>query len=100
MNSVVSFGLELVNLDGNGADAYFPVTRNMMLNTFNIDVASMLVSATAGGWAEVLCQGRVNRGGPPTFSGAAGYLPAPPSPPKNRPSPGTSCPLRRLTCRS
>jgi hypothetical protein len=79
MSSVVSFGLELVNLNGNGADAYFPVTRNMMLNSYNIDVASMLVSSTTGGWAEVLCQGRVSRGGPPTFSGAAGYLPYPAS---------------------
>jgi hypothetical protein len=79
MSSVVSFGLELVNLNGNGADAYFPVTRNMMLNTYNIDVASMLVAATTGGWTEVLCQGRVSRGGPPAFSGAAGYLPDPPS---------------------
>ena len=79
MNSVVSFGLELVNPDGNGADAYFPVARNMTLNSFNIDVASMLVSASSGGWAEVLCQGRVSRGGPPTFSGSAGYLPYPAS---------------------
>jgi hypothetical protein len=80
MNSVASFGLELVNLNGNGADAYFPVTRSMMLNTYNIDVASMLVSGTAGGWAEVLCQGRVCRGGPPAFSGAAAYLPYASSP--------------------
>jgi hypothetical protein len=80
MNSVASFGLELVNLQGNGADAYFPVARKMILNTFNIDTAFMLVSsATVSGWAEVLCQARVNRGGPPTFSGVAGYLPHKPS---------------------
>ena len=79
MNSVASFGFEVVNLNGNGADAYFPVAKNMMLNTFNIDVAYMLVSSTSGGFAEVLCQGRVSRGGAPTFSGAAGYLPFPTS---------------------
>jgi hypothetical protein len=80
MNSVASFGFELVNLNGNGADAYFPIAKSMMLNTFNIDVASMLVAATAGGWAEVLCQGRVSRGGPPTFNGAAAALPFQASP--------------------
>lgn len=79
MTSVASFGFEIVNLNGNGADAYFPVAKNMMLNTFNIDAALMLVSTTSGGFAEVLCQGRVSRAGPPTFSGTAGYLPSPAS---------------------
>ena len=77
MPSVASFGVELVNLNGNGADAYFRVANPMTLNSFNIDAALMLVSATSGGWAEVLCQGRVCRGAPPTFTGAAAYLPAP-----------------------
>jgi hypothetical protein len=68
MNSV-SFGFELVNLYGNGADAYFPVTRNMVLETFNIDAAFMLTSApAAAGFAEVLCQGKVSRGSAPVFA--------------------------------
>jgi len=75
MKKVVSFGFELVNLNGNGANAYFPVTNNMVLDHYNIDAALMLVSATTGGFAEVLCQGRVCRGGPPTFYGAPDYLP-------------------------
>jgi hypothetical protein len=79
MSSVVSFGFEIVNLNGNGADAYFPVAKNMTLNTFNIDVALMLTSLTTAGFVEVLCQARVNRGGAPAFSGTAGYLPYPTS---------------------
>jgi hypothetical protein len=80
MNSVASFGFELVNLNGNGANAFFPVSKTMVLNQYDIDAAFMVVSATAGGWAEVLCQARICRGGPPTFSGPpAAYLPAPSS---------------------
>jgi hypothetical protein len=78
-NSVASFGFEITNLNGNGADAYFPVAKNMTLNSFNIDVALMLDSTSASGGAEVLCQARVSRGGPPTFSGTSGYLPFPTS---------------------
>lgn len=78
MNSFASFGWELLNLDGNGADAYFRVANAMMLNIVNIDAALMLISSSPGGWAEVLCQGKVVRGGPPGFSAssAAAYLPA------------------------
>ncbi len=82
MTNVVSFGFEIVNLNGNGADAYFPVANKMTLNAFNIDAAFMLTAPPSGpGFAEVLCQGRVARGGPPKFSASvAAYLPFPASP--------------------
>jgi len=75
--SSVSFGFELVNLYGNGADAYFPVTRNMVLDSFNIDAAFVLTAPPANsGFAEVLCQGRVTRGAAPVFSSTVqAYLP-------------------------
>ncbi len=81
-DSVVSFGLEMSNLNNNGADAYFRVGRQMILNTFNIDVAFMLESLpSSAGFAEVLCQGRVSRGSSPVFqAGSAAYLPTPTSP--------------------
>jgi hypothetical protein len=81
-NGVVSFGLEMSNLNNNGADAYFPVSKQMVLNTFNIDVAFMLVSLPSNpGFAEVLCQARVSRGAIPVFEpGNPAYLPMPASP--------------------
>jgi hypothetical protein len=93
MNSFVSFGWELTNLNSNGADAYFRVANAMTLNIVNIDAALMLLAPTPvgwvpgaggpnpGGWAEVLCQAMVARGNPPTFQASpAAYLPAIPTP--------------------
>jgi hypothetical protein len=92
MNSFASFGWELINLDGNGADSYFAVVNAMTLNVVNIDAALMVISPTSGawtgilpssgGWAEVLCQGKVVRGGPPSaFPGSnAAFLPVVASP--------------------
>ena len=81
MSSVAGFGFEIVNLNGNGADAYFPVSNKMILNAFNIDVAFMMVAPPPGaGFAEVLCQGRVSRGTAPVFpTSVAAYLPHPTS---------------------
>jgi hypothetical protein len=83
MNAVVSFGLEMSNLHGNGADAYFRIGKQMILNTFNIDAAFMPVSLpSSASFAEVLCQGRVSRGSPPVFDvspPSAAYLPTPAS---------------------
>jgi hypothetical protein len=75
MKKVASFGFELVNLNGNGANAYFPIANSMTLDYYNIDAALMLVSPTTGGFAEVLCKGQICRGGPPTFTGAPDYPP-------------------------
>jgi hypothetical protein len=79
----VSFGLEMSNLSNNGADAYFRVGKQMILNTFNIHVALMPVSLpSSAGFAEVLCQGRISRGSPPVFDVSppnAAYLPTPTS---------------------
>jgi hypothetical protein len=75
--SVASFGWEVANLNGNGANAYFTVSRNMILNSINIDVAFMITALPAvPGFAEVLCQAGVFRG-MPSFNGAPGsdYLP-------------------------
>jgi hypothetical protein len=82
-NSVVSFGWEVVNLQGNGADVYFRVAHSMRLHKVNIDVAFMITSGTANpGFAEVLCQGSVSRNAAPNFDNSQGpaYLPVLTSP--------------------
>jgi hypothetical protein len=64
-----SFGWELSNLDNNGADAYFKVTRRMTLSFAEVDVAFMITTPPASpGFAEVLCTASVSRGRRPTFS--------------------------------
>jgi hypothetical protein len=63
-----SFGWEVVNLDDNGADVYFEVTSNMVLNAIDIDVAFMITSLPSNpGFTEVLCRAAVSRGAPPKF---------------------------------
>lgn len=41
---IAGFGWELSNLDNNGADVYFEVVSNMILNSASIDVAFMITS--------------------------------------------------------
>jgi hypothetical protein len=80
-NGVAGFGWEMSNLNNNGADAYFLVSKQMILSTFNIDVAFMLTSPPPFvAFAEVLCQAAVSRGGPPAFTtGQHAYLDPPTS---------------------
>jgi hypothetical protein len=80
--ATVSFGWE-VSLKGNGANIYFRVAKDMILNTVNIDVAFMILSLSeTRGFAEVLCQASVSRGVVPTFDNDGGhaYTDTPPSP--------------------
>ncbi len=75
------FGWEIINLNGNGADVYFKVLSNMVLNAVDMDVAAMILSSTAAGFAEVLCSGGVSRQAPPTIvAGAPAYNNFPASP--------------------
>jgi len=80
--STAAFGWEIVNLSNNGADAYFSVQRDMVLNTVDVDLAFSPVSApTTPGLAEVLCQVAVSRGSAPSFgSGSQAYFAPPISP--------------------
>jgi hypothetical protein len=71
---VASFGWEAGNLYGNGADMYFEVLSNIMLNTVNIDVSAVILAATASGFAEVLCTAGVSRQTVPAFSNSGGHL--------------------------
>lgn len=79
--SVVSFGWEITDLDDNGADVYFPVQRDMVFESLDVDVATMLTALpSAPGFLEVLCTGAVGRGAPPTFGPAPqAYLEPPAS---------------------
>lgn len=66
--SFASFGWEVSNLNGNGADVYVEVTSNMTVNSIDTDISFMLTSLPANaGFAEVLCRGAVSRGAPPKF---------------------------------
>ena len=71
-----SFGWEVTNLNGNGANAYFNIPISMVLNSVNIDVSAMPLATGAAGFAEVLCYGGVSRQAVPTFdnSGAHDYI--------------------------
>jgi hypothetical protein len=69
-----SFGWEVSNFNGNGADAYFRVASKMTLDTASIDVAFSIVSLpSAPGLAEVLCQAAVSRGSAPKFDNSQGH---------------------------
>lgn len=76
----VSFGWEVHPLENNGADVYFAVAADMVLEVADVDTALMILSLPASpGFVEVLCTGWVSRGGPPQFVGAPhvyGGLPA------------------------
>jgi hypothetical protein len=65
---VASFGWEICNLNGNGANTYVKVQNNMVLETVNADMSAAIVNGRANGFAEILCQGSVSRQAPPTFS--------------------------------
>jgi hypothetical protein len=73
-SAVGSFGWEVRNFSGNGADAFFRIASKMVLNTATIDVAFSIVSLpTNPGLAEVLCQAAVSRGGSPNFDNSQGH---------------------------
>ncbi len=63
-----SFGWEVTNLDDNGADVFFEVTSNMIVNALDTDVSFMLTALPATpGFAEILCRAAVSRGERPKF---------------------------------
>jgi hypothetical protein len=74
-SQVASFGWEVSNLCDNGANMYVEVLGNIILNSVNIDVSAMILSADKPGFAEVLCTGGVSRQAVPTCnnSGAHAY---------------------------
>ncbi len=66
--SFASFGWEVSNLNDNGADVYFEVTSNMVVNAIDTDVSFMLTALpSAPGFAEILCRAAVSRGERPKF---------------------------------
>jgi hypothetical protein len=72
-SQVASFGWEVTNLDNNGADVYFSVSNNMILNSVHVDAAFMITSTPASpGFAEVLCRAAVSRGTPRFVQGDSG----------------------------
>jgi hypothetical protein len=74
----VSFGWEVINFNGNGANVFFRVLKNIILSSLNVDVALMITSPPSNpGFTEILCQGSVSRGATPNFGNAerAVYLP-------------------------
>jgi hypothetical protein len=73
-SACASFGWEIRNLNGNGANTYFRCSRNMVVNTVNIDLAFMITAMPAApGFAEVLGQASVSRGAAPTFDNSGGH---------------------------
>ena len=81
-NAVASFGWEVTNFSNNGANVYFRIDRNIVLNSIDIDTSFMIPSLTSPGVAEVLCQGSISRQAPPSFSTSPGpsYMPRVASP--------------------
>lgn len=78
---VASFGWEVCNLGGNGANTYVKVANNMVLQTVNVDLAASIMNIKAAGFAEILCTGGVSRQALPSFtSSSQAYVNAPPSP--------------------
>lgn len=79
-NQSAGFGWELCNLCCNGADAYFEVRNNMILEAVDVDVSAAILNDTPTGFAEVLCLGGISQQGPPAFTDAtADYIKLPPS---------------------
>lgn len=68
-----SFGWEVTNLNGNGANAYFSIPVGMLLNSVNIDVSTTPIGVNGAGFAEVLCYGGVSRQGVPAFANSGGH---------------------------
>ena len=78
---VASFGWEVCNLNGNGADTYVKVVNNMTLQTVNADLAASVMSNRVAGFAEILCSAGVSRQAIPTFSNSSQtYINFPASP--------------------
>jgi hypothetical protein len=72
-DAAASFGWE-GSFNGKGADIYFRVSNNMILNALNIDAAFVIEAVpSAPGLAEVLCQASVSRGAAPTFDNSQGH---------------------------
>ena len=70
---VASFGWEVTNLAGNGADMYFKVPSNMVLNAVDVDISAMILNPNSSGFAEILCLGGVSRQAVPTFNNSGGH---------------------------
>jgi hypothetical protein len=78
---VASFGWEVCNLGGNGANTYVKVANNMIVQTVNVDLAASIMSNRAAGFAEILCTGGVSRQALPSFdSSSQAYINFPASP--------------------
>ncbi len=73
VQQVASFGWEVTNLAGNGANMYFKVPTNMVLNAVDIDISAMILASNATGFAEILCIAGVRRQAVPTFNNSAGH---------------------------
>lgn len=71
IQQVASFGWEVTNLAGNGANMYSRVPNNMVLNAVDVDISAMILASNAAGFAEVLCVGGVSRQAVPTFNNSA-----------------------------
>jgi hypothetical protein len=73
-SQVAAFGWEVGNLYGNGADMYFEVLSNIILNSVNVDVSAMILAPpSAPGFAEILCTAGVSRQALPTFNNSGGH---------------------------
>jgi hypothetical protein len=73
-SQVAAFGWEVGNLYGNGADMYFEVLSNIVLNSINVDLSAMVLAVpNMPGFAEVLCTGGVSRQALPTFNNSGGH---------------------------
>ena len=78
---VASFGWEVCNLCGNGANAYLPIQNNMLLQSVSVDVSASILKPTAAGFAEILCLAGVSRQSSPGFNNVApAYVNFPASP--------------------
>lgn len=78
---VASFGWEIVNLGGNGANTYVKVTNNMVIQTVNVDLAASVMTPRVAGFAEILCSGGVSRQSMPVFNNSSqAYVNFPASP--------------------
>ena len=67
---IASFGWEVNNLDNNGADVYFRVADNMILNSLSIDTSFMLTALPSSpGFAEILCRAAASQGPPKFYQG-------------------------------
>jgi hypothetical protein len=75
----MSFGWEVDDLHGNGADVSFEILEHMVLVAADVDVATVLISLpSTAGFQEVLCQAAISRQAPPVYGPApTAYLQSP-----------------------